>query len=473
VSDGPHSYGDPELEEGANPLGHLMRVVRDPVGVLRRRWLWMTLALLLGAAGVGAGVTMMQPRYEAQAQILVSAQQIPEDFVRSTVRENSLDNLNAMVGEILSRKNLSEVIDRHRLYGEDGDEAAREQLVQRLRGAVAIAPMHGVTGTRGGASQVFGVSFTYHEPEAAAAVANDLAHLFVEASVERRSRQARTTTEFLRRELERADRELREVNQKISDYQQEHRGELPGDLQPTLAKLERLEQKRQSLTREIGERDERIAALSQDEEGELAPEPERELANLRVQLLRELGIHTREHPNVQALEQRIQRLEKQIEDNPEMLSRSRSEQSRALEAERRERELLVEQLEQTRQTMEELDARVDRIPGRGEELSALERRADVLREKYLEFLRKVQDAELAETLESAQQGPRVETLESARPPRQPVQPPIQILALGMIGVLGLAGAVGLGLELLDPVILEAEQLDDLLGAPALGSLPRL
>ena len=61
----------------------------DPVGVLKRRWRWAALALVVGLVATTAATLMWRPSYVAEATVLITSQQIPEDFVRSTVRDSS------------------------------------------------------------------------------------------------------------------------------------------------------------------------------------------------------------------------------------------------------------------------------------------------------------------------------------------------------------------------------------------------
>ena len=139
----------------------------------------------------------------------------------------------------------------------------------------------------------------------------------------------------------------------------------------------------------------------------------------------------------------------------------------------RELATLRSNLEETGTEIAALETRVSRIPAVGDDLRRLEEHGTVLRENYLEFLRKVQDAELAETLESAQQGPKVSILDPAVPPAAPMSPPRRYLILGGIGSLILALGVGLLLEILDPIVLNLAQLESLRGANVLGSIGRI
>src|SRR5262245_46073705 len=102
-------------EGGGSSQGALPEFLLDPIGVARRRWLPMVSCLVLGIAATIVGLIAWKPTYLATASILITSQQIPEDFVRSTVREDTLANINAMVGKVLSAENLSQLIDANGL----------------------------------------------------------------------------------------------------------------------------------------------------------------------------------------------------------------------------------------------------------------------------------------------------------------------------------------------------------------------
>lgn len=464
---------DSSSPQAFDPVAHVLRVLRDPAGALRRRWIWMLVVLVLGLAGTGAFLASLDPVYAAHARVVISGQQIPQDFVRSTVSESSIENINAMAGEILSQQNLSKMIDQSQLFTAEANKIPRNSLIDRLRNSIAIEPEQVVSAGRD-QSRIYGVHVYYEDPVKAAEVANQLAGLFVDASIERRSRQAKLTTAFLARELERADGELRDINNQIAEYRRGHRGELPGDLNPTLAKLDRLASQRQALNLEISEREDRILILSGAKQEGALSESQKQLELLQQKLVAELAVHTEEHPNVIALRDQIARLEKAAsgESPKDMPSDDRARAMR-LASEEAELKRLREQVALIDKEISESDTRVDRIPGNEEDLNALLERAAVLRENYLEFLRKVQDAELAESLESTQQGPRVSILDRAEVPSAPTRPPLVYLVAGVLLSLGGALAAGIGIEVLDPIVLTADQLAGLCREPSLGSLPRL
>ena len=113
------------------------------------------------------------------------------------------------------------------------------------------------------------------------------------------------------------------------------------------------------------------------------------------------------------------------------------------------------------------------IPARQEELLALQQREELLRERFVDASRKVQEAELAESRQLAQQGFQVSRLEAAVAPGKPKATRWKYAVLAAGAVLGLSVLTGLLLELADPVIVSSRELDAQTGALPLGVIPRI
>jgi uncharacterized protein involved in exopolysaccharide biosynthesis len=463
-----------EEQESAIPLPAF---ARDPLGVLRRRWVWMVLCLALGAGATAGVVLTRKPTYVAQTTILVSSQAIPEEFVRTTVVEDSLERINAIVGQVLSRQNLAELVEKYALYTRLREEVPLALVIESMRDDIEIYPQRSLSQTRGTpSSQVFVIAFEYPHPERAADVANELAGLFTAANIAMRNRQAQLTTDFLRRELKRSEEELRDHEHRITRFMEEHRGGLPGELQANLAKLERLQSQSQSLVTQIDASEGRLIALSQQPEAspDDGPTPRTLLGDLKARLEEQLVILTEEHPNVIALRRRIERLEADIvHDEQEEAAVGPSERQIAMAAEQHHLTRLREQLAGIEAEIASLDSQVEQTPMRQEEFAALEQRATVLRENYLGFLRKVQEAELAQSLESAQHGARISVLDRASPPSDQKHSRLKLIAAGLVASIGMAFGLAVLLELLDSVVVNPSHLETLSDKPILGSIPRV
>ncbi len=464
-----------EATEGLGEAPVVPDYLRDPLGTVRRRWPWMLGVLVLVGAATAVLALRVELTYLATSTILVSSQRIPEEFVRPTVEDNSVQQINAMVGQVVTRKTLSGLIEEFGLYPELRTTMTMQDLTSLVRQNLTVEPKQGVTRARNETAQLIEVSFEDKDPIKAAEVANEIASLFTAENIRRRSAQARLTTSFLQRELEDAETSLRDQQRRITEFKESHRGELPSELDANLGRLERLQFQRQSLALQIAEASNRITTLSAGQAGVGATTPNQRLADLRAQLESALAVATENHPDVIALRSQIRAVEAELARNPTP-SPTRSADAAVgalLAAEQATLSQLRQQLAETEQELAVLDQRVARTPKREEELSALEQRATVLRENYLDFLRMVKEAELAESLESAQHGERFSIIDRAVPPSAPTQARTKYVILGVLVALGMAVGTGVLLEVIDPTLFHASQLERVTDLPVLGSVPHI
>jgi capsular polysaccharide biosynthesis protein len=131
---------------GGDETAGLPEFLKDPIQIVRRRWPWMLVAIVLGFAATLAVSLSVKPRYLASATLVVSSQQIPKDFVRPTVRDDSLQRVNALVGTILSKDKLQELILKFDLYAEIREETPMVEIIERVRRDVTVRTIPGLVG---------------------------------------------------------------------------------------------------------------------------------------------------------------------------------------------------------------------------------------------------------------------------------------------------------------------------------------
>ncbi|MCH7867367.1 MAG: hypothetical protein IH881_06685 [Myxococcales bacterium] len=456
---------------GGAIVAQIKAITLDPLGLIRRRWIWMVISFVIGILATASFYFTLKPMYLAKATVLVSNQQIPEEFVRSTVSGlDSLSNINAMAGEILSHKNLGKLIEKYDLYSDERAETELADIIASMRKNISIAPDDTVRGNRRRGQEnasIFSIEYSSADPEVAAVIANQLAAGFIDSSIRRRNQQARTTTEFMERELTRAEGKLREIKTTITKFYLTHRGSMPMDQETVLRKLERLETHRQNLSDQILSEEERLAAPRTAGGGGTA---EARLADLKLSLISQRSLHTDEHPNVIALQQQIEQLEDQREEVNQVYEESKLAHDARLAVVERGLENLRLEFSEIDGEMAALDRRATQIPENAEAFEALTQNSRVLEENYLEFLRKVQDAKLAEELERSQQGPRVSVLDPASTPTEPIRSSARYLQLGIVGSFLLALLIALLAELVDPTVLNPEHFEHIGDPPMLGSI---
>ena len=443
--------------------------LRDPRGLLRRRWRPMVLVFAAGLALDVTWILLQTPLFRAHATVLVEGQKVSEEFVRPTTQEDAVERINALTGEVLSRQRLQDILEQRNLYPDLMKQHRLSEALTLMRDSLDVEIDRGITGGSGRErARILSIDFVDENPQTAADVANDIARAFNLAGIRFGTQQARLTTEFMRREVEGNEAALREQSKKVSDYQQQHRGALAAEMESNLRRLERLQQQRNSLAMQIAEAETRAASITA--QAGPADSPSLHLQDLRAQLARQLSVETETHPNVISLRRQIALLEQEIARHP---GTGGSGRGSVAEAVRGEVTQLRQQLADADREITELDGVVAKAPALAQELSALQERETGLREAYQESLRKLKEAELAENLALAQQGDRVSVLESAYVPTKPERTRWKTAAMGLVGALGMAGFAGLFLEWLNPVLTTRSSLEAAGDVPVLGSVPHI
>ena len=197
------------------------------------------------------------------------------------------------------------------------------------------------------------------------------------------------------------------------------------------------------------------------------------LAELQARLIQERAIYTDEHPNVMAVRRQIEALEAEIATESAEEANGKSRLDPAVVTIQREVDGYRTALALVEQQIHELDTAVAAIPAREEKLAALQQQEQILLERYVGAVRKVQEAELAESLQRSQQGFQVSLVDAAVVPSRPLRSPLLMTALAAAAVFGVSVLSGFLLELIDPVIVASRQLEVETGMPLLGVVPRI
>ncbi|HPG27651.1 MAG TPA: hypothetical protein PLW10_18600, partial [Myxococcota bacterium] len=166
--------------EGA---GGLPGFLADPRGVLKRRWRWMVPIVLVGLVLTGVYLKRRQDVYTARATVLIASQRISGALI-PIAETDQLEKVSAIVGELLSRRNLTALIEKHGLYPptDKGEELPLDKKVGIMRAVtrIAIDDSNTANMNRESTATVFEIFYTSLDPQKAADVANDLARGFTD-----------------------------------------------------------------------------------------------------------------------------------------------------------------------------------------------------------------------------------------------------------------------------------------------------
>lgn len=310
-----------DLYAAAGPMAPQGMSMRDHLGMLRRRrgLIALVFATLFAVAVVVAVV--LPPVYRSTATILIKEQEIPQEFVRSTVTSFADERIQVISQQVMTRATLLDLVDRYGLYGKARQRETSEEILDRMRRDIKLTPISAeVTDRRTGSpvKSTIAFSLSYDSESAAAAqkIANELTTLYLNENVKNRQQKAAETTSFLDEELARVSEHISEVEQKLSVFKARNQGRLPELNLANQVGSERANSDIQRLEREIVFLNERIMSL-QTQLADTKPnqplagasgtllDPDDRLKSLQLQLTTLVGTFSEDHPDVKRLRREI------------------------------------------------------------------------------------------------------------------------------------------------------------------------
>ena len=474
--------------EAGIPLGDLK-------GILRRR-LKVVGGITLVVGLTAYWVAMALPNeYEAYATVLVEPQAVDPDLVAAGVAQTDLNKrLHLMTAQILSRPQLSNVIDQLGLYEEESRYLVRDEIISLLRARISVDPvMPELQQTRivRGDAEIdrFRIQFHDDNPIVARDVAQRLANDFIEEHIDSRVRVSQKSLEFIDEELTRLSEQIQGVERQISRIKAENAGRLPEDFQANRGGVERLLSSLVAARREVATarsdesffRSQSATAreLMRGSENERNDSPEARIRLLELSLTdyASRGL-TEKHPDMISTKKELDMLRAQVEASAieGQGPGSFAEHSAAAEAERaRNRRIHAEEevvrLEQEVARMQGLLAGMPQV---AEQLDAFEREYMHLFKSYQDFSDRRLEATVQADLERRQLGEQFRVLESAFLPTEPSSPnrPL-IVAIGFLFGLAMGFGFGIVFEVADTSVHTARQLQARFETPVLAEIPEI
>lgn len=187
----------------------------------------------------------LPPIFQSEATILIKGQEIPKEFVRSTVTNFAEQQIEVTRQKIMTSAKIRELIKRYSLYPELKGAASLSELAGQFRANVGVktieAKVMNERGTKTKTSIAFKVWFMDKSPVKAQQVANELATLFLDENVRARTSKADDTADFLEEEADRMQERVQILENKIAEFKAQYSNSLPELLQFNLSSIERLE----------------------------------------------------------------------------------------------------------------------------------------------------------------------------------------------------------------------------------------
>ncbi len=469
--------------------------MNDYFAIVKRRK-WSLILPMLIVFMVASIVALALPSiYKSTSTILIEEQDIPAEFVMTTVTSFAEQRLQSIHQRIVSYSKLLDIMNRFNLYPDLKGKWTTEEIVGKMRDDILLEPISAEiadrrTGRPSTATIAFTLSYEGKQPGTVQRIANVIASLFLEENLRVREKQATETSEFIEKEMEKVKVNLSELEAKIAVFKTAHMNELPELLQVNMQSLNNLEST-------IGRLNEQLRNLREREgylQTQLASVPlefeeekrdEARLAELKVQLVHLTTRFSDQYPDVIKTKAEIAELEKQVNgesgktdnpghsddppDNPAYItlaSQLSSTQADILSIKR--------QIEKSNAAVEKYRRRITNTPKVEEAYKAILIERDNTQAKYNDLMRKHMEARVAQGLEKDQKGERFTLIDPARLPETPYKP--NRLAIVLIGlVLGIGAGVGWASlrEFTDHAIRNSDSLVLATSFPVLASIPEI
>ena len=441
---------------------------------------WIALGLLSAAI-----IYSLPATYKAEAVILVDGQKVPERYVASTANADIQDRLAAISQRILASSRLETIINTYHLYDREKTHLPLEEIIDLMRKDTKITLEHG--GSQEHTSS-FRISYEGRDPVVVAEVANQIGNLFIEENLRTREKHAEGTAAFIEEQLQQAKKTLHALELQVADYKLQHKGELPEQQDSLASAMARLQMGLQAnqdainrgeeskallqnslnaaesaakVLERTAARNAAVGASSGGDEHKTAAALQAELDALRLR-------YTEAHPDVQRLEQLLaqaRRSEKAAAapvshaldpPAPDLLQQRERIASLETEAKLAAREIEFRRAERKDilAKLAALQAHIDALPVREQELTALSRDYETARANYQSLLDKRIAADMASDLEHRQEGERFTMIDPAQPSAKPFSPDRpQLLWLALTASLFAAVVAGLAREFKRNVLL--------------------
>jgi polysaccharide biosynthesis transport protein len=275
---------------------------------------------------------MLPAIYESSSTILIEEQQIPPEFVRSTVTGFADQRIQSLTQQILSRVKLWEIIQQFNLYPELRKTNTREDIIEKMRDNIKLnmisAAESGRKGGRssdqGGVTIAFSIAYRGKDPGTVQKVDSTLVSLYLEQNLKTREAQAQSTTKFLEAELQELAERIKGLGNKITAFKEEHDGLLPEQQAFNRQQAESLEMEVKQLGNNVRTAEERriylegqIATVSPDSfgggaGGERVMSPSDRLKALELSLIDLKTKFSPDHPDVRKVQREIAELKKMV-----------------------------------------------------------------------------------------------------------------------------------------------------------------
>jgi polysaccharide biosynthesis transport protein len=452
------------------PLREYLRILR------KHRWIMFTVVAVMVAV-VSVVTFQMRPIYASAARLEINGEMpelstlqalfsvVPgdEEFLQTQVRILQSDELAMQTIRSLRLYEKPEFAVRPKSVGYSAPFTPVEEvtLIGQFHGQLSVQLMR--------STRLVEVRFESSDPKIAADVPNELAAIYIENNFRKKYESTLQAQQWMSGQLGELKSKMEKAHESLVAYERENQIYALSEGQNVT--LQKLGQLNQELTVAEGER---IAKESQfqlvksrrlDDVPQVSSNTYIQDLQTRLQKLTDDYTEVRttygpKYPKVQRLETQIQEAKAQLEREKQLVAnRVESEYQGAIK-----REQLL------RQAVNEQKTEANLMNERLVQHSLLKREYETNQQLYDGLLNRMKEAGVSAGMRSN----NIHFVDRARPPLSPVRPNKSLnIALSLVVGVILGGVLALFNEYLDNSVKVPEEVESLIGLPALGVIPAL
>jgi polysaccharide chain length determinant protein (PEP-CTERM system associated) len=485
-----------------------------------RRWYFLILFVLM-ATGTSVYAWRAPDIYKSTARIQVDPTLSSEEVMRTNAY-SVVDGRISSVRELLATRSfLERMIQTLPLYGYGTDpNFVMERAVIAVQNQVHVEKA---------SDRAFTVSFTSPDPQIAQSVTRQMTQELLRNSVQASGGNIRSADQFMDKQMEEADTELKDKEERLAQFKLIHHGELPeqeaaitsniANLKNQYATIENSIQQRQRAQSDLNFLDEERRRSEQERQqlredlaragtpvplgtgDEMRATPDEiELARKKDALDQALTKYTKNHPDVVVLQKAVQSLEQKMQasmeiDEPEPVQSADAtagtpknkatgstagKQDEIMENRYRYQSDLyktqIAQFEKEKREIQQeikvLHSRLTLAPEMAMQLTGIQRELEKAKTAYESLLKTKQSTGRARDIETGRKNEIYQIVDEANLPVRAEYPDrMQIVLMGIGGgfVLGIGAAFAR--ELLDSTIGTEDEAKKILNLPVLAAIP--
>lgn len=488
----------------------------DYIDILRRNFGWLIGPVFAGLVISIVVAYSMEDTYISQALIRIVPQQISPELVKNYSAQDIADRINSMAQSVESRNALTNLINSYGLYAKELKSEPLEDVIAKMKSAIGVYPVPGVTNIAGASLPAMQVAFKYRDRNVAQKVCQDLVSRFMNASSQDSLEGQMSTKAFLDDEFEQAKKDLDQSQQQLAEFRSKNFGRLPDDVQMNISQMNALEgrlgQLSEALSRNSDQRmmleselhiaKDRLASVKSTSPEVVAynqklGQLDHDIESTENSIEEMKGRYTEDYPGLQDARGRLEFLKREraqlIKTKPAKVSDADNEDDNTTAGDQRldgqesiehiqtqlktntiDAQRINKEMQALNTAIKAYQSRIESGPAGEKEYADLVHNRDLARERYTDLAIKREKAATSIDLERRKQGETLELLDAANLPDTPAAPKrSKIIPIG--AVIGLA--VGLFVvairEVKDTSLKNLKDARLYTQLPILGSVPLL